>query len=161
VTNSIQYGLIRLSIWTLEACGARVDLCNTTDTDATDPPAVVEAWGRALYVFCMMGELIGFSQRAMAEAGVCRRGEWDRATDTLARMGVLVQLPRGGTGYGIRDNGGAWHYRAVRIAIKRGEWPLDSYLPRSRQRPYPLLPPPFLRTDRAATQITQPAPVTQ
>ena len=150
-------GLLRRVGLGLYALGGGEYTVQTRETRVSTDEYILQAqWGASLCEFLWMGESMSWSQRAMDKAGICRRPVWERCTNTLAMLGVIVKIPDRPSGWGVRHNGAAWHYPAFRHALRAGEWDLTDYLPRAERDPYPILPAPMFYSAGELTRVARP-----
>jgi len=104
------------------------------------PGATLSQWELYAVSFAFHGNMIGFSYRRMAGAGLCRRAAWQTYTELLAGAGVIRTEARSASGWA-----GGWNYPRLRSAIKNGRLSL----------PFPSGDPPTLNSAHVATQIAQ------
>lgn len=74
----------------------------------------LERWRTLTMQFITFGDPLYFSQRAMAEAGIARRGAWEAYTRVLKAAGLLVAYPQSGTYWAY-----PWNKRGALVMIRR------------------------------------------
>lgn len=97
-------------------------------------------WQLYTTAFAFHANLVGFSYRALRDAGVCRRAAWQQYTDLLKGAGVIQGQERSATSWA-----GGWCYARLRVAIKHQVIDL----------PFPIGDPPALNSAKLAAQMAQ------
>jgi hypothetical protein len=93
------------------------------------PPGLVarswteeENWRMHLCSFDWHGSLIGFSYRAMKDAGIVRRAAWETYTQLLVEEGILQRHERSATTWA-----GGWSAVKLNVALRHRTIPLPRY----------------------------------
>lgn len=101
----------------------------TTVSSAPAPDDLTDEWNRALAVFALWGDLCGWSERRMCEAGFASRPSIRRYRSFMAAQELLVVTERGGTTW-VRD----WNRHKLRVSLAHKL----IALPYPSHRPWPL-----------------------